>query len=403
MQIHIKDDLETIGQYLVPLTELMLLTFSGGYGVYNVQQRIQPYYGEEYGLTIGTPLDRVEISAFVSPHRGMKFIFENLQGMKDRIMKQVCIVGYGAIGPSHARALETVNNAKLYAVCDIKADKRALCAQKYGVLEYDDFETMLKDDQVDTVHICTLHYLHFQMVKKALAAGKDVVVEKPVTMTKAEFEELRELPGSERVCAVFQNRLNPCMIKLKQLVQNGTLGGANAARAVLTWNRERAYYSDDWHGKIATEGGGLLINQAIHTLDYFCYLFGKPEIIQTQMSNLSLQNIIEVEDTVAAYLRFQNGMRGIFFGTNAYGENASPFFEVSFEKGMARYTDKKLWINDVLVEEDNAASTGKAYWGNGHVALLQRYYDEHKHFSIKDIADTMETVFEMYDKANMHC
>ena len=121
-------------------------------------------------------------------------------------MKKVCIVGYGAIGPVHAKALEHVEHAKLYAVCDIDAGKRALCKEKYDVLEYDDFDIMLQNKDIDTVHICTPHYLHFEMIKKALAAGKDVVVEKPVTMTKEEFEALQELEGVDRVCVVLQNR-----------------------------------------------------------------------------------------------------------------------------------------------------------------------------------------------------
>ena len=317
-------------------------------------------------------------------------------------MKQVCIVGYGAIGPSHACALETVKSAKLYAVCDINPSKRALCTKKYGVVEYKDFDTMLKDDHIDSVHICTPHYLHFQMIAKALKAGKDVVVEKPVTMTKTEFDALKKLPGSERVCVVFQNRLNPCIRKLKQLSGNSTLGKPKSARAVLTWCRNSEYYNDDWHGKRATEGGGLLINQAIHTLDYFCYLFGKPADIQVQMCNFSLQNIIEVEDTFTAYLRFNNDVTGIFFATNAYSENSSPFFEVSFENGIARYTDRKLWINDILVAEDDTYNIGKTYWGNGHVALFQKYYDENKYISIKDTISTMETVFELYEKANLN-
>ena len=79
-------------------------------------------------------------------------------------MKNVCIVGYGAIGPIHAKALEKVENARLYAVCDIDAAKRAKCVSQYPVTEYDDFDKMLLDEQIDSVHICTPHYLHFEMI-----------------------------------------------------------------------------------------------------------------------------------------------------------------------------------------------------------------------------------------------
>ncbi len=83
-------------------------------------------------------------------------------------MKNVCIVGYGAIGPIHAAALENVANARLYAVCDCDESCIKKCADNYDVVTYADFEEMLGDESIDSVHICTPHYLHFDMVKKAL-------------------------------------------------------------------------------------------------------------------------------------------------------------------------------------------------------------------------------------------
>ncbi len=117
------------------------------------------------------------------------------------------------------------------------------------------------------------------------------------------------------------------------------------------------------------------------------------------MFNYSLDGVIEVEDTVTAYLELGDGVKGIFFATNAYAENSAPFFEVSFEKGTARYMDKKLWVNGALLEEDKAPTTGKAYWGDSHTTLLKNYYDESKYFTVVDAKMTMETVFAMYESA----
>ena len=315
-------------------------------------------------------------------------------------MKQVCIVGYGAIGPVHAAALENVANANLYALCDIDPDKRKRCTEKYSVVEYADFDKMLEDNNIDTVHICTPHYLHFPMIKKALAAGKDVVVEKPLTMTKEEFIALQKLDGADRVCVVLQNRLNPGIVRLKELIDNHELGEVKAAKAMLTWHRDQAYYeSADWRGKWATEGGGLMINQAIHTLDFFSYLLGNVKNVKAQMCNYTLDGIIEVEDTCSAVLEMESGVRGVFFATNGYPENSNPLFEVTFEKGIARYIDKQLWINGQLVVKDSEDFAGKAYWGNGHAGLLKRYYDDHEYFTVTDAANTMETLFGMYESA----
>lgn len=316
-------------------------------------------------------------------------------------MKKVCIVGYGAIGPIHAKALEDVEHAKLYAVCDIDATRRALCREKYDVREYDDFDTMLKDKDITTVHICTPHYLHFEMIKKALVADKDVVVEKPVTMTREEFEALQKLEGVERVCVVLQNRLNPCVKKLREIIVQGELGEVKAARGILTWQRDKSYYGQAaWRGKWGTEGGGVLINQAVHTLDFFSYLIGAVKNVKASMCNYSLEDVIEVEDTFTACLEFADGVKGIFFATNAYAQNSDPLFEVVFEKGTARYMDKKLWINGALAEEDTQPSVGKSYWGSSHRILLKRYYDENCYFSVADAKATMETVFAMYESAS---
>lgn len=104
-------------------------------------------------------------------------------------MKNVCIVGYGAIGPIHGMALEQTKQARLYGVCDIDPERRRLCREKYGAVEYADFDAVLADRAVDSVHICTPHWLHYEMIQKALAAGKDVVAEKPVTRTRQEWTD----------------------------------------------------------------------------------------------------------------------------------------------------------------------------------------------------------------------
>lgn len=315
-------------------------------------------------------------------------------------MRHVGIVGYGAIGPIHAKALEEVTKAQLYAVCDHNPERLAACTQQYPVKQYADYDEMLKDPVIDTVHICVPHYLHFEMTIKALEAGKRVVLEKPVTMTEQEFEWLRARPDADKICVVLQNRKNRCVEAAKAILQEKRLGKVLGAKAFLTWQRTEAYYQGaDWRGKRKTEGGGVLINQAVHTLDYFSYLLGGVCSVSAQAANLSLQGKIEVEDTICARLCLQNDVTGVFFATNGYMENSPPFFEVVLEKGVLRYQDRKLWVNGVLTEEDEAALCGKAYWGSSHALLIREYYDENKYFTVQDAANTMGTVFSIYKSA----
>jgi len=318
------------------------------------------------------------------------------------MMKKVCIVGFGAIAKTHASALEKVGHATFSAVCDIDPAKIEKCLESHSVKTYTDFDEMLLDKEIDSVHICTPHHLHFEMIKKALAAGKKVVCEKPVTRTKEEYNELLRLENSDQVCVILQNRLNPCIVRMKELIDGGSLGKIVMARGILTWHRTMEYYNQgEWRGKWATEGGGVLINQAVHTLDYFNYLVGEVTSVQAKMSNFSLSEI-EVEDSVMAHLVMEEEIPGVFFATNAYGKNASPFFEVEMEEGTLRYIDKKLFLNGEVIEEDKKSASvvsGKDYWGNSHEKVFKRFYEEGKFFSPHDVKNTMETMFAMYESA----
>ncbi|MFA7637244.1 MAG: Gfo/Idh/MocA family oxidoreductase [Monoglobales bacterium] len=312
-------------------------------------------------------------------------------------MKNAAIVGYGAIGPTHAKALEPVESVRLYAVCDVNPEKLKIASDSFEVKTYTDFDLMLSDENIDSVHICTPHYLHFEMIKKALSAGKEVVCEKPVTMTKKEYTELLALENSGKVCVILQNRFNPCIEKIKELSQG--LGKLLAVKGILTWQRTMDYYNrDKWRGNWDTEGGGVLINQAVHTLDLMGYIAGDIKSLRAVMTNFSLDEI-EVEDTFSARLNFENSLSGIFFATNAYSDSSAPQLEFVFEKGFVRYIDSKLYLDGELIMEDEKSEYGKSYWGKSHEKLFKNYYERGEFFSPHSIKNTMLTMFAMYESA----
>ena len=315
-------------------------------------------------------------------------------------MKNLCIVGFGSIGPVHAKAISGIESVQFYAVCDNNPEKIEKCKKDYDVKSYLDFDEMLSDENIDGIHICTPHYLHFEMIKKALEKGKSVVCEKPVTMTKAEYEELLKHPGVDKVCVVLQNRFNPCSLRFKELAESGELGKLKTARAVVTWIRNADYYkSESWRGKWATEGGGVMINQAVHTLDYFNYILGGVKSVKAQMSNFTLEDVIEVEDTASASFVLKDGQRAVMFATNAYGVNKMPEFEAVFEKGIVKYENSTLYIDGKPIENDKTISGEKSYWGIGHPALFGSFYEGNEYFSPLDIKNTMHTLFAMYESA----
>lgn len=314
-------------------------------------------------------------------------------------MKNVCITGFGAIGPVHAAALKNTDNASFYAVCDINDERLEKCKSEYGVKGFKSFDEMLTDDKIDSVHICTPHYLHYEMIVKALNAGKTVICEKPVVMKKEEFKQLLQNKISKNVAVTFQNRLNPSIIKLKEIIDSSTFGKILGVKGFLTWHRTAEYYNaDEWRGKYATEGGGVLINQAIHSLDLICYLIGRVESVKAHIGNYSIPEI-EVEDTAVAYLSFENNINGIFFATNSYVDDSCPNIEIKFENGVAEYKNKKLFINNLLETDDISSALGKVCWGSGHTPLIKNYYEKNIYFTPQDVANTMHTIFAIYESA----
>lgn len=315
-------------------------------------------------------------------------------------MSNVCIVGYGAIGPIHAKALETIPEANFYAVCDIDEEKIKKCCEIYNVKAYNDFNEMLKDDNIHSVHICTPHYLHYDMIVNAIEHDKKVITEKPVVMTLNELNQIMQFTDKNKIAIVFQNRLNTCVKKLKELVVNKTFGEVVCIRGILTWNRDQKYYeSGEWRGKWATEGGGVLINQAVHTLDLMGYLGGGISSLKANMMNYSLQDIIEVEDTFSAMLKLKNGGTGIFFATNAYEADSKYDIEVVFENGTAHYVDDRLLLNGEEICHDTTVTGEKAYWGAGHEELIRNFYKDNIYFNIEEAKNTMYSLFAMYESA----
>ena len=312
----------------------------------------------------------------------------------------VCVVGCGAIGPIHLKALDDSEYTNVYAVCDIVAQRADKAAAQYGAKAFYKFEDCISDPNIDAIHICTPHYLHYKMIADALDSGKTVVSEKPLVMKKEEFEKLLKRDDKDKICTIMQNRFNSSVIHLKELVDSQKLGKVIGARAFITWNRTDEYYaSGEWRGKWATEGGGVLINQTIHTLDYFCHVAGGIKSVKANMFNYSHEKSIEVEDTMLAYLTLQNDAPAIFLGTNSYAENSTPLFEITFENGSARYVDNALWINGEAVAVDQIAATDKPYWGMGHKMLIDEFYGKGKYYGIDDVKNTMEAVFAIYESA----
>ncbi len=323
-------------------------------------------------------------------------------------MLYAAIIGCGSIAPVHAYALAQLKDVQLAACADILPERAQKLAGEYGLKAYSSLEELLDKQRVDVVHLCTPHYLHTPMAAIAAACGVHVFTEKPPVIDREQWASLNDTANKVRVGVCFQNRYNGSVVKLKQLLDDGALGKVMGARAFVTWNRGAEYYTQSgWRGSQKTEGGGVLINQAVHTLDLLVYLLGKPENIQASVSNRHLQGIIEVEDTVDAYMTI-NGAPVLFYATTAYCANSPVYVEIMCENAVVRMEKEILTISWSSGQEERHAfehglPVAKDYWGAAHVFCVRDYYDALKEgrpvpIGLHAVEDTIDAMLKIYGR-----
>ena len=291
---------------------------------------------------------------------------------------RVAVVGCGAISGNHIRAIQSAEQ-RICALCDIDVAQAQKKAEKFDLGDvsiYDDYETMLDRERPDAVHICTPHDLHAPMIITALSRNIHVLCEKPLCITLDQLGDISA--AAERSHAQLgvchQNRYEPRMIHLKRLAEEGVRAGFGS----VVWNRDAAYYrTGAWRGTVEHEGGGVLINQALHTLDLMQWICGFPTHVIAHTHNDLLKNEIEVEDTVSANYFCENGVRFQFYATNTATADLPVQIQVKLSNG-----DRVDAQNQQLfhTKRDGTVQTpsenfGKSVWGNGHKALIKDFYE----------------------------
>ncbi len=260
---------------------------------------------------------------------------------------RVSVVGCGLISRNHLRVLKNLKNIEISSVVDIKKDRADAAAKKYGCKAYYDFETMLKEDKPDSIHICTPHYLHVPMAVAALEKGIHVLCEKPCAISEEGLSQLRQAQENSSVDfgVCFQNRYIESVIAVKDLIDKKIYGEVKSVRAFVHWSRGEDYYNDDWHGKLSKEGGGVTVNQAIHTQDLMRYLIGSDAVSVTAHTfNDHLKGVIEVEDTVHALFSYENGVTGLFNATTAFSDNLPVQIDIICKRGTLRIEGEKAYV-----------------------------------------------------------
>ena len=253
------------------------------------------------------------------------------------------IIGLGNMGQFYARAIldGEVPGLKLAAVCDMDKDRVSAFE---GVEPFTDTDELLKSGVVDAVHIATPHYFHTTLGIAALEAGLHVLVDKPISVHKADCERLIAAHTNKDLvfCGMFNQRTDPHFIKLKNLIDNGELGEIRRIQWTVTdWFRTEAYYgSGAWHATWKGEGGGVLLNQCPHQLDLWQWLFGMPNEVYSQC-DLGRFHDIEVEDAVTALMRYDNGTTGVFISTTGETPGVNRL-EIACERGLVVFENNEI-------------------------------------------------------------
>ena len=296
-------------------------------------------------------------------------------------MLKAAVIGCGDVSEVHFAALADLPDVELVAVCDRDEARRTAAATAHGVPGFASVSELLDAGIADVVHVCTPHNEHVNVATMALQRGVHVLLEKPladsVMMGSMLVDAAATSEATLGVC--FQNRYNPTSIAFREALTSGTYGKPLGARAQVMWARTADYYhARPWRGTKTGSGGGVLMNQAIHTVDLVQWLLGDVTTVHGTTAALMFGDVIEVEDTAVGVLEHANGVRTNFYATLTHFEHAPVFIEVTCEQAVlvlngdliARFPDGH---RELLAKRDTV-STARTYWGASHERLIRDFY-----------------------------
>lgn len=280
---------------------------------------------------------------------------------------KIGIVGTGAIALKHAQALESLPNAELVSLFNPNPTSAAKAQNKFSVPVLSDWEEFIQFSDLGIVCICTPSGMHLEPALKAIEAGNHVFVEKPIEVTLDRADRMIEAAKIKNVQlgVVFQNRFSPDFMQLTNAVKSGLFGRILMGNASVNWFREASYYSgSQWKGTLAYDGGGALINQAIHTIDLLLEVMGEVESVFGRVKTTLYP--IEGEDLGAALVNFKSGAVGTITAATSLFPGYPERLEIFGTEGSAVLEAGKLTAWNVrgtespLQKHQNATNSGSS-------------------------------------------
>lgn len=323
---------------------------------------------------------------------------------------RAAVIGCGRITAVYKKAFKDNNDIiDVVGACDKVLERAESFASEFpGCKAFTNFDEMLAL-KPDVVHVLTPHFLHREHVEKALKAGCNVLTEKPIGISMDDARSMIKTyhESGMKMGVIFQNRYIEGIQEVKRLIETGAFGKLLGAWSHLAWFRPASYYQCDWKGYWDKEGGGVVIDQAIHSIDLVRFLMDcEVTSIDGHYSRRILKTI-EVEDEADAAITFENGAVYSFFACNYYKRNSPIRIEILGEKGRALLTESVVEIELEGKEKYKVMPKmgenvhGEGYWGSYHTVQVRDYYEklskgEDVPFSPEDAAKTLAIVLGIY-------
>jgi predicted dehydrogenase len=289
-------------------------------------------------------------------------------------MIKFAIIGCGRIAQRHAEHIK--NNGTLVAVCDIVKEKADALAQQYQAKAFYAIEDLLNAQlDIDVVAICSPNGLHAAHSIAVLKAGYHALCEKPLGLSVQECGEMIKTAEqvNKRLFAIKQNRFNPPVAAVKQIIDEGRLGKIFDVQLSCFWNRNEDYYKNSWKGTKDLDGG-TLFTQFSHFIDLLYWMIGDISEVKAYLGNFTHEGIIEFEDSGVVILKFQNGAIGtVNYTVNSYAKNMEGSLTLFGEKGTVKIGGQYLneleyqSIENYVIEnlpKGNTANNYGTYFGS---------------------------------------
>ncbi|MBR1918198.1 MAG: Gfo/Idh/MocA family oxidoreductase [Spirochaetales bacterium] len=295
-------------------------------------------------------------------------------------MLNVAVVGCGAVSKNHGKALQNNQYATLKYAVDIDRAKAEAFSQTYGGEVLTSHRDLYGKD-VDVVHVVTPHFTHPEIVMDLLEQGFNVFCEKPLAISKYDAKKMiKKAEETGKLLGVcFQNRLNKATIEAKEIIDSKRYGSIVSGMALVAWDRHGKYYTDSpWRGTYQGEGGGVIINQAIHTLDLMDYLSGGVKAVSAFDGHLRDTDDYEVEDSAMILFKLLNGATAVGFCTNCYPQSKICDVEFHLEHAVMTVRQSGLTIveedGNTIVHKAEVLKGEKSEWGVSHGLLINEFY-----------------------------